>query len=69
MELADLIGSEGKTITITPKDKAQGAYAGIVRSVHETGVTVWLDGEAKDEGEVVTVHLIGKDADASAEIA
>lgn len=62
----DFLGSEGKTISVTPK--TGDAYAGIVRSVHETGVTVWMDGEAKDEGEVRTVHLDGPHADATATI-
>lgn len=67
MDLTDLIGTEGKAITVTPKD-GSGSYTGIVRSVHDTGVTVWLDGEQKDEGDVRTAHLIGPHADASAEL-
>lgn len=55
----------GAAVTVKPNNG--DAYVGVVRSVHETGYTIWLDGEAKDEGEVRTIHTSGKDADASVE--
>lgn len=61
-----LDGQEGKRVKVTP---ASGeAYEGVVRSVHETGYTVWLDGEKKDEGEVRTVHTLGPKPDGSVEL-
>lgn len=55
----------GDSVTVKPNNG--DAYVGVVRSVHETGYTIWLDGEAKDEGEVRTIHTSGKDANASVE--
>lgn len=72
MATDSLDGLEGKTITITPKNGRQ-AYTGVVRSVHGAGVTIWMDADAKDEGEVRTVHLIsvknGQQADADYTVA
>lgn len=61
-----LEGLEGKTLTITPKD-GTAPYAAVVRSIHETGVTLWVDGGVR------TVHLIsvknGQQADADYTVA
>lgn len=65
-----LEGLEGTTVTITPKD-GSAAYEATVRSIHETGLTLWMDATAKDEGEVRTVHVIDATkapADASFEV-
>lgn len=63
-----LEGLEGRTVTITPKD-GSAPYEATVRSIHETGFTLWMDAKAKDDGEVRTVHVFdiknGTQADAS----
>lgn len=51
----------GTKVTVTPKNG--DAYTGYVRSVHESGYTIWMDADAKDEGEVRTIHTSGPWAD------
>ena len=50
----------GDKVKVTPKDGK--AYAAVIRGVHETGYTLWMDGKKQDDGEVRTVQTSGPEA-------